>query len=83
MFPPFPQPQPQIPEGAVIISVAFFVMCAVIAIGFPIARAIARRMDRRRIAGRGLRINRTRCGAAPGEALVQSPTLDRLGGNCR
>jgi multidrug efflux pump subunit AcrA (membrane-fusion protein) len=38
---------PQIPEGAVIISVAFFVMCAVIAIGFPIARAIARRMDKR------------------------------------
>jgi multidrug efflux pump subunit AcrA (membrane-fusion protein) len=47
-FPPFPgQSGPQIPEGAVIISVAFFVMCAVIAIGFPIARAIARRMDRR------------------------------------
>lgn len=38
---------PQIPEGAVIISVAFFVMCAVIAIGLPIARAIARRMDKR------------------------------------
>jgi len=45
-FPPF-QSGPQIPEGAVIISVAFFVMCAVIAIGFPIARAIARRMDKR------------------------------------
>ena len=53
MFPPFPQPQPQIPEGAVIISVAFFVMCAVIAIGFPIARAIARRMDRRGAAAPG------------------------------
>ena len=49
-FPPFPGPGPlgpQIPEGAVIIAVAFFVMCAVIAIGFPIARAIARRMDKR------------------------------------
>ena len=46
-FPPFPGPGPQIPEGVVIISVAFFVMCAVIAIGFPIARAIARRMDKR------------------------------------
>jgi len=46
-FPPFPGSGPQIPEGAVVISVAFFVMCAVIAIGFPIARAIARRMDKR------------------------------------
>jgi multidrug efflux pump subunit AcrA (membrane-fusion protein) len=43
----FPGGGPQVPDGAVIISVAFFVMCAVIAIGFPIARAIARRMDRR------------------------------------
>ena len=41
---PFPGSGPQIPEGAVIISVAFFVMCAVIAIGFPIARAIASRV---------------------------------------
>jgi multidrug efflux pump subunit AcrA (membrane-fusion protein) len=47
VFPPFPGQGPQIPEGAVIISVAFFVMCAVIAIGFPIVRAIARRMDKR------------------------------------
>ena len=47
VFQPFPQSGPQIPEGVVIISVAFFVMCAVIAIGFPIARAFARRMDRR------------------------------------
>jgi multidrug efflux pump subunit AcrA (membrane-fusion protein) len=46
-FPPFPGSGPQIPEGAVIISVAFFVMCAVIAIGVPIVRAIARRMDKR------------------------------------
>ena len=50
VFPPFPNSGPQIPYGAVVISVAFFVMCAVIAIGFPIARAIARRMDRRNAA---------------------------------
>ena len=30
-FPPFPPGGPQVPEGAVIISVAFFLMCAVIA----------------------------------------------------
>ena len=53
VFPPFPNSGPQVPEGAIIISVAFFVMCAVIAIGFPIARAIARRMDRRSSAGTG------------------------------
>jgi multidrug efflux pump subunit AcrA (membrane-fusion protein) len=53
VFPPFPGSGPQIPEGAVIISVAFFVMCAVIAIGFPIARAIARRMDKRGAAAPG------------------------------
>jgi exonuclease VII large subunit len=46
-FPPFPPGGPQIPEGAVIISVAFFIMCAVIAIGVPIVRAFTRRMDRR------------------------------------
>jgi exonuclease VII large subunit len=49
-FPPFPPGGPQIPEGAVVISVAFFVMCAVIAIGVPIVRAITRRMDRRTVA---------------------------------
>ena len=48
-LPPFPG-GPQIPEGAVVISVAFFVMCAVIAIGVPIVRAITRRMDRRTVA---------------------------------
>jgi len=46
----FPPMGPQVPQEAVLISVAFFVMCAVIAIGFPIARAIARRMDRKSIA---------------------------------
>ena len=29
------------------ISIAFFIMCAVIIIGWPLARAFARRMDRR------------------------------------
>ena len=46
-FPPFPPGGPQIPDGAVVISIAFFVMCAVIAIGVPIVRAFTRRMDRR------------------------------------
>ena len=36
-----------IPREAVTISVAFFLMLAVIIVGLPIARAIARRMDRR------------------------------------
>jgi len=35
-----------IPDGAVAISIAFFVMIALILIGLPIARAIARRLDR-------------------------------------
>jgi hypothetical protein len=51
--PPFPPMGPQIPEEAVIISIAFFMMCAVIAIGVPIARAIARRMDRKSLAPAG------------------------------
>jgi hypothetical protein len=45
----FPGGGPQIPDGAIIISIAFFVMCAVIAIGFPLARAFARRMDRKSV----------------------------------
>ena len=49
-FPPFPAGGPQIPEGAVVISIAFFVMCAVIAIGVPLVRAFTRRMDRRNTA---------------------------------
>lgn len=48
--PPFPGGTPQIPDGAVVISIAFFVMCAVIAVGLPIARAFSRRMDRRHAA---------------------------------
>ncbi|HEY0970797.1 MAG TPA: hypothetical protein VGE02_07465 [Gemmatimonadales bacterium] len=37
---------PEIPPEAVVISIAFFVMIAVILIGWPISRALARRMDR-------------------------------------
>ena len=36
-----------IPPEVAEISIAFFVMCAVIIIGWPLARAFARRMDRR------------------------------------
>ena len=43
---PMPHPFPPIPVEAVVIFIAFFVMLAVIAIGVPIARAFARRMDR-------------------------------------
>ena len=35
------------PSGVVAVSIAFFIMCAVIIIGWPLARAFARRMDRR------------------------------------
>lgn len=38
---------PQIPVEAVVISVAFFVMVVLVVVGWPIARAIARRMDHR------------------------------------
>ena len=34
------------PPGAVTLGVAFFVTCAITIIGFPLARAFARRMDR-------------------------------------
>jgi hypothetical protein len=37
----------RIPPEAVDISIAFFITCAVIIIGWPLARAFARRMDRR------------------------------------
>ncbi|HET7456718.1 MAG TPA: hypothetical protein VFJ74_03620 [Gemmatimonadaceae bacterium] len=40
-------PQFDIPHGAVVLGLAFFVMLAFIAVGLPVARAIARRMDRR------------------------------------
>lgn len=41
---------PQIPGGVIDIAIAFFIMCAVIAIGVPLARAFARRMDKRAVA---------------------------------
>lgn len=41
---------PQIPPEAVVISIAFFVMIAFILVGWPIARAVARRMDRATVA---------------------------------
>ena len=44
-FPPFQRPV--IPHEAVTISIAFFVMVAVIIIGLPIARAVSRYFDRR------------------------------------
>ena len=44
---PFQNSGPQIPGDAVVIAIAFFVMCAVIAIGVPLVRAFARRMDKR------------------------------------
>ena len=40
-------PENAIPAGAVDISIAFFVSMAFIIVGLPIARAFARRMDRR------------------------------------
>ena len=47
--PPFPfgPDGPHIPSELVVILVAFFVMIAIVAVGTPIARAFARRMDRR------------------------------------
>jgi hypothetical protein len=50
---PFP-PEAMIPREAVIISIAFFIMIAVIAIGLPIARAFARRSDRLSVAAPAL-----------------------------
>jgi multidrug efflux pump subunit AcrA (membrane-fusion protein) len=52
-FPPGFPGQPQIPEGVVVISVAFFAMCAFIAVGFPLVRAWARRLDRRSVVPTG------------------------------
>ena len=44
--PEWPNHSDDVPQGAVIISVAFFAMMAFIIVGFPLARAWARRMDR-------------------------------------
>jgi hypothetical protein len=49
-FPPLPPSAQQMPEGVVVISIAFFLTCAIIAIGLPLARAFARRSDRRSMA---------------------------------
>jgi hypothetical protein len=43
-------PNNMIPPQAVDISIAFFAMIAFIVVGFPLARAFARRMDRRGMA---------------------------------
>jgi multidrug efflux pump subunit AcrA (membrane-fusion protein) len=48
VFPPLPGGR-QIPDGAVVMTIAFFVMCAVIAIGYPLARAFGRRIDRKSV----------------------------------
>ena len=60
--PPF-DPQNIIPPQAVDISVAFFVMIAFIIVGLPLARAFARRMDRR---------------GETGSASEIAPRLDRI-----
>jgi cation transport ATPase len=44
--PPF-QSQPTIPGEAVDIAIGFFITCAVIIVGWPIARALGRRFERR------------------------------------
>ena len=46
--------RPEVPPGAVTISIAFFVMLAFIAVGLPLARAWARRMDRNSAGARPL-----------------------------
>lgn len=58
------QGPPEIPPGAVDISVAFFAMIAFIVVGLPLARAFARRMDRR--------------GEAAAAAPDTSPRLERI-----
>ena len=63
-FPPLPPSAQQIPEGVVVISIAFFLTCAFIAIGLPIARAFARRSDRR--------------GAAPEADVETRARLERI-----
>jgi len=43
--------KPEVPPELVVILVSFFIMLAFIAVGLPIARAVARRMDRQGSAG--------------------------------
>jgi hypothetical protein len=40
-------PQPVIPPAAVDIAIGFFITCAVMVVGWPIARALGRRFERR------------------------------------
>ncbi|HKG93912.1 MAG TPA: hypothetical protein VKA84_18530, partial [Gemmatimonadaceae bacterium] len=44
---------PQVPQEAVVISLGFFFTVAFIAVGWPIARAFGRRVDRKTVAGAG------------------------------
>ena len=50
-FPPGMGGPDQIPPEAVDISIAFFITCAAVIIGWPLSRAFARRMDRRGASG--------------------------------
>lgn len=56
-------PQNIVPPQAVDISIAFFIMVAFIIVGLPLARAFARRMDRR---------------SEPASASEIAPRLDRI-----
>jgi hypothetical protein len=47
VVPPQPPGLEMIPPQVVDITIAFFIMIAVIVVGFPIARAIGRRLDRK------------------------------------
>ena len=44
---PFGPGAPHVPVEAVVISIAFFVMIVLVAVGIPIARALGRRIDRK------------------------------------
>jgi hypothetical protein len=45
--PPFVFDGSMIPHGAVVIAIAFFAMIAFIIVGWPLARALARRLERK------------------------------------
>ena len=45
--PPPDFPRSGIPAGAMDIAIAFFITCAVIVVGWPISRALGRRVERR------------------------------------
>lgn len=48
-----PSDIPDLPQSIVVVCLAFFVMLAFIAVGWPLARAFARRIDRQSAAGGG------------------------------